>query len=291
MRGWWLNLTAFHMAVLVVGWGLIVQYGTPLNAQMRHDRSQNVAPVYEGWYKTAGGTVLSFGYLNRNYAEELDIPLGPNNKIEPGPVDQGQPTHFLPRSHHGVFAVTLPGNAQKLEVKWTLTARGRTVSVPANLDPLYEIDALKQSGTDVGVLEANTPPVLRFDPAGAPGVGPVGTTTTLRASISNPVALDVWVTDDGLPKVRENAGEGRSGLSVTWSKYRGPGAVRFSNPKPPIEKGQAHTTATVGEPGDYVLRALASDGSGFVDQCCWTNGYVRVTVGPAGQVQKPGAGP
>jgi hypothetical protein len=76
-------------------------------------------------------------------------------------------------------------------------------------------------------------------------------------------------------------------VAVMVAEYRGPGTVKFSNPKPPIEQGKAHTTATIGEPGDYVLRVLASDGSGFGDQCCWTDGYVRVSVGPAGHGQKP----
>ena len=282
MRGCW--LAAFCAVILVAAWTLVD--GFALNAQVRHDRGQNVAPVYEGWYKTPDGRInLSFGYLNRNFAEDVDIPIGPNNSFEPGPIDQGQPTHFLPRSHHGVFAVTLPDATSKVEMKWTLTARGRTVSVPANLSPLYEIDALKQSGTDVGVSEANTPPVLRFDPAGAPGVGPAGTSTVLKASASNAVALDVWVTDDGLPRVREGARGGRSGLSVTWSKYRGVGTVNFSNPEPPIENGKAHTSATFSEPGEYILRVLASDGSRFDDQCCWTNGYARVIVQSAGQAR------
>jgi len=256
MRGWWLNLTAFHMAVLVVGWGLIVQYGTPLNAQMRHDRSQNVAPVYEGWYKTAGGTVLSFGYLNRNYAEELDIPLGPNNKIEPGPVDQGQPTHFLPRSHHGVFAVTLPGNAPKLEVKWTLTARGRTVSVPANLDPLYEIDALKQSGTDVGVLEANTPPVLRFDPAGAPGVGCARLREIFRAHRFGAADFRffVWRRACFGRRVRIHRDPFHADVRETRGKTRGVAARAQASRTPSVSEGRSFVpvpSLTVGVPSRH----------------------------------------
>jgi len=128
----WFVVAAFCAVILVAAWTLVD--GFALNAQIRHDSGQNVAPVYEGWYKTADGRIhLSFGYLNRNFAEDVDIPIGPNNSFEPGAIDQGQPTHFLPRSHHGVFAVTLPDATSKVEMKWTLTIRGHTVSVPANL--------------------------------------------------------------------------------------------------------------------------------------------------------------
>jgi len=38
--------------------------------------------------------VMYFAYFNRNYEEQLDIPLGPNNNMEPG-GDRGQPTPFI----------------------------------------------------------------------------------------------------------------------------------------------------------------------------------------------------
>src|SRR6266446_6075078 len=77
----------------------------------------DVIPIYEGWYKNPDGTLsLSFGYLNRNYEEEVDIPVGPANRIEPGPEDQGQPTHFYPRRQRGVFVVVLPANAGNTKV-------------------------------------------------------------------------------------------------------------------------------------------------------------------------------
>ena len=48
-----------------------------------------------------------FGYMNRNYEEELDLPVGADNTFEPG-GDRGQPTHFTPRRHKDVFKVTVP---------------------------------------------------------------------------------------------------------------------------------------------------------------------------------------
>ena len=47
------------------------------------------------------------GYLNRNRAQEVDVPIGSANAFEPG-TDRGQPTHFLPRRQRFVFTVSLP---------------------------------------------------------------------------------------------------------------------------------------------------------------------------------------
>ena len=50
----------------------------------------------------------------------------------------------------------------------------------------------------------------------------------------------------------------------------------------PVEGGSATTMATFSEPGEYVVRVRANDASGVStaghSQCCWTNGFVRVTV-------------
>ena len=57
-------------------------------------RGQNIAPAYEGFWKNADGSFdLLFGYYNRNWEEEIDVPIGPGNFLSPGTPDQGQPTH------------------------------------------------------------------------------------------------------------------------------------------------------------------------------------------------------
>src|SRR5262249_40437446 len=67
-------------------------------AQESFSTGQNIAPVYEGWEQNTDGSFnLVFGYMNRNWDEEIDVPLGADNTIEPGGPDRGQPTHFLPR--------------------------------------------------------------------------------------------------------------------------------------------------------------------------------------------------
>jgi hypothetical protein len=72
-------------------------------------------------------------------------------------------------------------------------------------------------------------------------------------------------------------------LSITWTVFRGPGAVKFDPEKPPIDRdsGKATTSATFSEPGNYTLRVQGNDstgngGGGF--QCCWSNAYVAVSV-------------
>src|SRR5215217_7768121 len=46
---------------------------------------QTVTPAFEGWYRNPDGTFsISFGYYNRNTEESLEIPIGPDNFVEPG---------------------------------------------------------------------------------------------------------------------------------------------------------------------------------------------------------------
>src|SRR6188472_615221 len=74
-----------------------------------YSSGQPVWPAFEGWEKNDDGTFnLVFGYMNDNWAEELDVPVGPDNNLSPGAPDQGQPTHFLPRRNRFIFRVKVP---------------------------------------------------------------------------------------------------------------------------------------------------------------------------------------
>ena len=250
----------------------------PLDAA--HESGQDVTAAYEGWFRNADGTVsLLVGYFNRNFKEVLDIPIGPDNRIEPGGPDQGQPTHFLTRRQWGVFTVTVPADFGDKKLTWTLTAHGKTTAVPMGLNPLYEVEPYKEAA------QGNTPPVLKLDPNGKAFQGPPrGIAATLNAVVTEPLTLTLWATDDGVIDPDRKAGD--TPVTISWSHFRGAGTVTFSNPKPPVDKadGRASTTATFSAPGDYVLRAQANDvsgegGSGF--QCCWTNAHVKVVVKPA----------
>ena len=71
------------------------------------------------------------GYFNRNAKEALDIPVGPNNRIEPGGPDMGQPTYFETRRQWGVFTIRVPKDFGTKKLTWTLTANGETNAVPS----------------------------------------------------------------------------------------------------------------------------------------------------------------
>src|SRR5690242_9310416 len=73
---------------------------------LTYNSGLNVAPAYEGWEIGADGAkYFLFGYMNRNWEEELDVPVGAENSFSPGNPDQGQPTHFLPRRNRFIFRV------------------------------------------------------------------------------------------------------------------------------------------------------------------------------------------
>jgi hypothetical protein len=257
-----------------------------------HDSGQGVTPAYEGWFPNADGTFsILFGYYNRNVKQELDIPIGPENRIEPGGPDQGQPTHFLTQRRWGMFTITVPKDFGGKKLTWTLIANGKTAQIPVGLDTLWELNPLQDATGD-------TPPFIGFEQGGPFVQGPRGQSLTLQATAGSPVPLMLWVADDA--SVIPGATRPRTpAVTLLWTKFRGPGTVTFASERPSVEtaevhgvpekakvvfSGKASTTATFGEPGEYVLNVLANDftgdgGRGF--QCCWSNAKVKVTVRPA----------
>src|SRR5712691_32626 len=239
------------------------------NPQTRFLTGQDVVPAYEGWLRNPDGTfTFVFGYFNRNWKEELVIPAGPDNKIEPGPPDRGQPTYFLPRRQPWVFRVTVPKDWGQQELVWTITSHGRTEKAYAQLmleEEILERLIQTRGNLNPGEDDPNKPPSITIAPVPS-------------ASAASPVTLTALVTDDGLPKPRpapvprpeakgqaqtNNATERpKAGLSVTWAEYRGPAKVTFDSAGPiPVTNGQAVTAAHFSEPGTYVLSAMASDGA------------------------------
>ncbi len=253
-----------------------------------HESGASVTGAFEGWFKNPDGTYsLLLGYYNRNQKQELDIPIGPDNRIEPGGPDRGQPTHFLVGRQWGMFAVKVPSDFGENKLTWTIVANGQTMVIPAGLKPDYEISPFIEAAV------GNTPPVLRFAEVGPSAQGPQGLSTERTAKLGTPLTLTAWVSDDA--KVTTSSGAQPRILpvpvSVRWTKYRGPGSVAFSKDRSdPVKisgtavfNGKATTTATFSEPGEYVLHVLANDysgegGGGF--QCCWTTGQVKVSVTP-----------
>src|SRR5918997_6211179 len=110
------------------------------------DAGLGVTAAYEGWFKDRDGSVhLLVGYFNRNHKQTIDIPIGADNRIEPGGPDHGQPTHFLPRRQWGVFTIAVPKDFGDKKLTWTLVANGQTTSIPLGLNPLYEVEPYKDA--------------------------------------------------------------------------------------------------------------------------------------------------
>ena len=263
------------VATLAAGAGVILAVQAPVDVTIEpvKESGDSVTGAFEGWYQNPDGTYsLLIGYFNRNSKEDLDIPIGPNNRIEPGGPDQGQPTHFLPRRQWGVFRVVVPKDFGTRKLTWTIVANGQTTSIPMSLNPLWVVEPFKDAAN------GNTPPVLKFDPNGPSFTGPPhGLARTMTTKVQTPLELSVWYSDDRPSRL------GRGG-TVNWTKFRGPGEVSFDSSRPAgSTEGTSVTTAKFSLPGDYVLRGQANDatgegGGGF--QCCWTNVHVKVTVTP-----------
>ena len=259
----------------------------------RRGGGDSVTGAFEGWYYNPDGS-RSFlvGYYNRNSQQELDIPIGPNNRIEPGGPDMGQPTHFLAGRQWGMFAVNAPKEFKPADsFVWTIVANGQSTSIPLRLTPDYVMSPFSE------IAVGNTPPVLKFDPAGKAFQGPLAnlaSATAMTATVSAALPLPLWVSDDMKYTSGTNAppSGSRSPVSVRWSKYRGPGAVAFDKARPELQKlpggaapfsAKADATAKFAEPGDYVLHVTGNDysgdgGGGF--GCCWTTSLVKVAVKP-----------
>jgi hypothetical protein len=261
-----------------------------------HSSGQNVTPAFEGWYELPNGTFnILIGYYNRNTKEAVDIPVGPNNHVDPSGPDLGQPTHFLPGRQWGVFVVNVPKDFGTKKMTWTINANGKPATVPFHLDPVYNVAPFKDATN-------NTPPFLGFSEGGPFLQGPpLKVEQTLTATAGKPVELKVFGGDDNIipPGAQFGGGRGRgpsTPFTVTWLKFRGPGDVTFEKPRPAVQKadfkapapavfaGIATTNATFSAPGDYILEVVGNDisgdgGRGF--QCCWTTVQVKVTVKPA----------
>jgi hypothetical protein len=241
---------------------------------------EGVAPFFEGWYRNADGTyTLSFGYFNRNAGQLIEIPIGSDNSIVPAQYDGNQPTSFPPvnyggfsaRRERGVFSVTVPADFGDREVVWSLRQNGQTFSVPGRINsPAYEL-------SHEPMAMGSKPPLVRFQPGGKAGQGITGITADpVTARVGTPVTLSIWAEDQG---VRER----KYPVTVTWQKHQGPGKVEFTTRSARVESdGKMTTQAVFDTPGEYIVRARADNftapDSTFGDQCCWTNGYVRVTV-------------
>ena len=279
----------------VLAGGVLLSAQTTSMPAPRRTTGDSVTGAFEGWYYNPDGS-RSFlvGYYNRNSQQELDIPIGPNNRIEPGGPDMGQPTHFLPGRQWGMFTVPAPKEFKDTDrYTWTIVANGQSMSIPLRLHTDYVMSPFKE------IAVSNTPPVLRLEPSGKGVQGPLASVATApvrTASAATVLEIPLWAVDD----MKYTSGNGapmstpRPPVQVRWSKYRGPGAVTFDKARPEVEKlqsegnstpfsGKATVKAKFSEAGDYILHVTANDysgdgGGGF--GCCWTTALVKVAVKP-----------
>lgn len=212
-----------------------------------HNSGQSVSPAFEGWSQNEDGTFnLLFGYMNRNWEEEPEVPIGEDNFFSPGPADRGQPTHFLPRRNRFIFNVTVPADFGEQEVVWTLNVNGEEMKAYGTLRPDYFIDNVVimsengalGAGTSSPELRAHTPPTINLQ-----------VPTEIETRVGYPVRLAAEVTDDGIPRRDDDVpmavtAEGHldyeravrmkpsritvqkiMGLHMTWFPYRGPEGV------------------------------------------------------------------
>ena len=287
LRVWCRDFKRGYVLLLAVG-VLGAGVGEGSAQQRRYATGQEVVPVYEGWEQEPDGSfTLVFGTMNRNWEEELDIPIGAANTIEPGGPDQGQSTHFLPRRTRFLFRIRVPADFGDKEVVWTLTSpNGQTKRAYATLHPDYYIDDLviqrNNGAPDVDEIHTNKVPVLEVEGK-----------TTRTVDVGRPLTLTAFTSDDDLLKptelpptdpTRESRVTVRAnrGLRLAWFVYRGAGKVTFDPEQfdvwedtregsnspwgpgwkrpPPPPDGKWVVQATFSEPGTYVLRCLAHDG-------------------------------
>jgi len=229
----------FVFGVLAVATGAHV-----LTAQgLTYTSGQSISPSFEGWGRNPDGSFsLLFGYMNRNWEAEPDLPVGDDNNFSPGTDDRGQPTHFLPRRNRFVFKVRVPSDFGEQELTWTLRTNGVERKAYGSLKPDYFVDnmvIMSETGTlgpgsSDPELRAHEPPVVELE-----------MDSLIDAQVGQAVTLSAYVTDDGLPTRSSRSrlpvnDDGTLnlvaamrtpsritvqkvlGLHLTWFVYRGP---------------------------------------------------------------------
>src|SRR5204863_2452635 len=164
-----------------------------LPLEPRRDAGQGVTGAFEGWFSNPddGTFGLHVGYCNRNQKATLDTPVGPNNRIEPGGPDQGQPTHFLPSRQWGVFSIKVPNDFGTKKLTWTLVANGQTNTITLHTQKDWVLEPFEDPASK------NTPPTIKFATAGPQFAGPpTGIAATFTTAPTEPLVLTAWVSDE-----------------------------------------------------------------------------------------------
>lgn len=304
---------------------LVVVPAAAAQTSFMYLRGQSIHPAYEGWMPNDDGTFdLYFGYMNSNWEEEFDLPVGPANYFSiveagslddtnrdaftRGDADKGQATHFYPRRNPFLYTVRVPADFGEKELVWTLTTYGRINRAYGSLKPDYRIDPQVIStevGGDFGSLDdrlrANIAPTIEVED-GLRRTARVGEPMTLAAISRDadnypprgrsrmPTTPEELYRTSGVGSV---VASGAPGMRFAWTVFRGAAKdVSFSPEQlkawmdtrafgnspwsppyvlPELPPDDRYVTeVTFAQPGEYILRAVASDGSHF--------NYENVTV-------------
>jgi hypothetical protein len=279
---------ALRRCVFVLAWIVVGFLGATLFGQqppaisLKRANGQAVVPVFEGWESNKDGTIsMVFGYMNRNYAQTFSVPVGAENRFEPGDADRGQPTFFYTRRQEFVFRVTVPKDWGEKELVWTINVNGQPERAFGSLKPVWELSRAVRvdnlhGNVNINFADQDQPPSLTLDPVEQKV--PAGSTLTLNAVVADadgippppkprPRGTAVGRTDDengGPPFINvpfAPAWRFPPGLSAGWFVYRGPASATFEpEGYHTVQPGaKFETKARFNQPGTYVLRAIASD--------------------------------
>ncbi len=299
----------FSVSKIVVPLSLGLLLAAPVQAQLpenlrdyplatRGTTGEIVAPMFNGWVENEDGSVtMVFGFANQNRDKIVDVPLGPNNKLEPEQFDGVQPTHFpvynrggfVGIQERGAFGVTVPAEMADTEVVWTLTSGGNTYSIPGRAtSAAYELSAGEAAAGSMR-------PAIRFSEDGPESTDSVGIYAAPKTTtVGDPVTLSALIKDRGNRVGYEGVDEYYA-PGTGWVLHQGPAIPEIETPDVPgrmrAKEGvsgkdwsEVSTQVTFTEPGDYVIRLRVDNfqapDSKFDNMCCWSNAYFPVTVNP-----------
>lgn len=250
---------------------VVLAYQTANTQMLSYSRGQTVSPAFEGWEKNEDGSYsMLFGYMNRNWEEEVDVPVGAENSFSPGEPDRGQPTHFLPRRNRFVFKVRVPADWGKKELVWTLTTKGKTERAYATLreDSLVDnlVQASEQGAIGAGIsspeIRANVAPDLTLDGGDR------------RAQVGQPLTLITFAKDDGVPAPRFGP-DSREARLVAQARAR---AAGNATPTAPTPRGTMTFDPATQRPPSAIT---VGSQTGLRHSCFVYRGAGRVTFTPA----------
>jgi len=248
---------------------IVLAYQTANTQMLSYSRGQTVSPAFEGWEKNDDGSFsMMFGYMNRNWEEEVDVAVGVENAFSPGEPDRGQPTHFLPRRNRFVFKVRVPADWGKKELVWTLTTKGKTERAFGTLreDSLVDnlVQASEQGAIGAGIsspeIRANQPPTLTLDGGDR------------RAQVGQPLTLIAFAKDDGVPAPRFGP-DSREARLIAQARAR---ATNSTPPAPAPRGTMAFDPASQRPPSAITVGSQ----TGMRHSCFVYRGAGRVTFTP-----------